>query len=145
MVNKVILLGHVGKDPEVRRMDNNMTMARFSLATKEYRNKDGVRTEHTEWHYIVLWGKLAELAEKYVRKGSLLYVEGRLRSRTWDDKDGNKRYTTEIFGDTMNFVGPRPDGQSGTSAQAGAQAVPEAPIPPIETTDIGSAPDDLPF
>ncbi len=141
MANKVILLGRAGRDPEVRRMDNNMALARFTLATSEYWSKDGNRTEHTEWHNIVMWRGLAEVAEKYVRKGSLLYIEGRLRSRSWDDKDGNKRYTTEILADVMNLVGPRPDGQSGSSPQS----APEISMPPIETTDLNSVPDDLPF
>ena len=144
MVNKVILLGRAGRDPEVRRMDNNMSVARFTLATSEYWTKDGNRTEHTEWHNIVMWRGLADLAEKYIRKGSLLYIEGRLRSRTWDDKDGNKRYTTEIFADTVNFVGPRPDGQS-VSSSPDSQSGSATSMPPVETTDLGSVPDDLPF
>jgi single-strand DNA-binding protein len=138
MVNKVILLGHVGKDPEVRHMDNNLVVAQFPLATSERWSRNGEKTTHTEWHNIVMWRGLAEVAEKYIRKGGLLYVEGRLRTRSWEDKDGNKRYTTEVLADTMNLVGPKADGQSGSS-QAGVQ------IPPIETTDIGSIPDDLPF
>ena len=141
MVNKVILLGRAGRDPEVRRMDNNMAMARFTLATSEYWTKDGNRSEHTEWHNIVLWRGLAEVAEKYVRKGTLLYIEGRLRSRTWDDKDGNKRYTTEILGDVLNLVGPRTDGQQASTSQAGT----DVSMPDIKTTDLDSAPDDLPF
>jgi single-strand DNA-binding protein len=143
MVNKVILLGRAGRDPEVRRMDNNMTVARFTLATSEFWNKDGNRSEHTEWHNIVMWRGLAEIAEKYVRKGSLLYIEGRLRSRSWDDKDGNKRYTVEILTDVMNLVGPRPEGQSGQAATPSASGT---SMPSVETTDLDSAPpDDLPF
>jgi len=129
MVNKVFLLGHVGKDPEIRHMDNNLTMARFTLATNERWVKDGNKTEHTEWHNVVMWRGLAEVAEKYVRKGSLLYIEGRLRSRSYDDKDGIKRYVTEIFADTMNLVGPKPEGIQ----------TPPPPPPPPDT------PDDLPF
>lgn len=142
MVNKVILLGRAGKDPEVRHMDNNMTVARFPLATSEYWTKDGNRTEHTEWHNIVMWRGLAEIAEKYVRKGSQLYIEGRLRSRSYDDKDGVKRYVTEILADTMNLVGSRPEGQSASPAVSPTTGV---SIPPIETTDLDSVPDDLPF
>ena len=143
MVNKVILIGHVGKDPEVRHMDNNLAVANFSLATNEYWNKDGVKAERTEWHNIVAWRSLAELAEKYVRKGTLLYIEGRLRSRSYDDKDGVKRYVTEIYADAMNLVGPKAEGTSqGTPLQTAPQV---AAMPPIETTDLGSAPDDLPF
>ena len=143
MVNKVILLGHVGRDPEVRRMDNNLTMARFTLATTERWNKDGNRTEHTEWHNIVMWRGLAEVAEKYVRKGSMLYIEGRFRSRSYDDKDGIKRYTTEILADSMNLIGPRTEGQQSSPAQTTPQA--EVSMPSIETTNLESAPDDLPF
>jgi len=130
MVNKVILLGHVGKDPEIRHMDNNLVFARFTLATNERWIKDGNKTEHTEWHNIVMWRGLAEIAEKYVRKGSLLYIEGRLRSRSYDDKDGAKRYVTEILADSMNLVGPKPEG---------VQTAPPPPPPPPDT------PDDLPF
>ena len=140
MVNKVILMGNVGKDPEVRHMDNNLVVARFSLATNERWLKDGNKTEHTEWHNIVMWRGLAEIAEKYVRKGTTLYIEGRLRSRSYDDKDGVKRYVTEILADTMNLVGPRPEG--GVSQQTAPQA---ATMPPIETTALESVPDDLPF
>jgi len=144
MVNKVILMGHVGKDPEVRRMDNNLMVARFTLATKErWTNKEGNRMEHTEWHNIVLWRGLAEIVEKYVRKGSLIYIEGRLRSQSYDDKNGVKRYVTEIFADTMNLVGPRPEGGQSSASQ---QAVPQnANMPPIETTNLDAVPDDLPF
>ena len=140
MVNKVILVGNVGKDPEVRHMDNNLVVARFPLATSERWTKDGNRTEHTEWHNIVMWRGLAEVAEKYVRKGSSLYIEGRLRSRSYDDKDGIKRYVTEILADAMNLLGPKPSGSEGQ--QSTSQA---APLPPVETTNLESAPDDLPF
>ena len=140
MVNKVILLGNVGKDPEVRRMDNNLVVAQFSLATSERWNKDGNWVEHTEWHNIVMWRGLAERAEKHVRKGTSLYIEGRLRSRSYDDKDGIKRYVTEILADVMKLVGPKPDGQ--TSQSSTPQV---APVPPIATTDLEPVQDDLPF
>ena len=97
MINKVILLGNVGKDPDVRHLDNNATVARFSLATSEsYKNKNGEKITNTEWHNIVAWRSHAEFAGKYIKKGTLLYVEGKIRTRSWDDKDGNKRYTTEV-------------------------------------------------
>ncbi|MDR2037232.1 MAG: single-stranded DNA-binding protein [Bacteroidales bacterium] len=142
MVNKVILLGRAGKDPEVRHMDNNLTVARFPLATSEFWTKDGNRSEHTEWHNIVMWRGLAKVAEDYVRKGTLLYIEGRLRTRAWDDKDGNKRYTTEILADVMNLVGPKQDSHSGDSP---AQASGNYSAPSVETTNLDTAPDDLPF
>ena len=139
MVNKVILLGYVGKDPDVRHMDNNLVMASFSLATTERWTKDGTKTEVTEWHNIVVWKNLAEIAEKYVRKGSLLYIEGKIRSSTYNDKEGIKRYSFEILADAMKLVGSKPDGaQQSTSPQT-------ASMPAIETTDLESATGDLPF
>ena len=111
-VNKVILIGNVGKDPEVRYLDNNVAVANLTLATTErgYTQSNGtVVPDRTEWHNIVLWRGLAEVAEKYVRKGSQIYIEGRLRTRTWDDKEGNKRYTTEIYADNMQLLGKRSD------------------------------------
>jgi len=111
-VNKVILIGNVGKDPEVRYLDNNVAVANLTLATTErgYTQSNGtVVPDRTEWHNIVLWRGLAEIAEKYVRKGSQIFIEGRLRTRTWDDKEGNKRYTTEIYADNMQLLGKRSD------------------------------------
>ena len=143
MVNKVILMGHAGKDPEVRHMDNNLTVARFTLATSERWNRDGNRVDHTEWHNIVVWRGLAEIAEKYVRKGSLLYIEGKLRYSSYDDKDGVKRFYTEILADAMRLVGPRPEGAQTATPQ---QPIPQnATMPPIETTNLDAVPDDLPF
>ena len=143
MVNKVILMGHVGKDPEIRRMDNNLTVARFSLATNEKWNKDGNWVDHTEWHNIVVWRDLAERTEKFIRKGSLIYVEGKIRSRSYDDKDGVKRYTNEIIADTMRLVGSKPEGTQTVSPQQSVSQ--DTPMPPIETTNLDSVPDDLPF
>ncbi|MEX0988090.1 MAG: single-stranded DNA-binding protein [Bacteroidales bacterium] len=112
-VNKVILVGNVGKDPETRYLDENTPVCKFSLATSEvYRNKDGEKIEQTEWHNIVLWRGLAKVAEQYVKKGSLLFIEGRIRSRSYDDKDGIKRYITEIVGDNMQMLGRKPDDQN---------------------------------
>jgi single-strand DNA-binding protein len=107
-VNKVILVGHVGKDPEVRYLESNTPYCRLSLATSEvYKNKAGERVTTTEWHNVVLWRGLAEVAEKYVKKGTQVYIEGRLRTRSWDDKDKNKRYTTEIVADVLQLLGKR--------------------------------------
>ena len=139
MVNKVILVGYVGKDPDVRHMDNNLVKASFTLATNERWVKDGNKTEITEWHNIVMWKNLAEIAEKYVRKGSLLYIEGKIRTRSYDDKDGVKRYINEILADTMQLLGSKPEGaQQSSSPQT-------ASMPSIETTDLESATGDLPF
>jgi single-strand DNA-binding protein len=105
-VNKAILVGNVGNDPEVRHLEAGTPVANFSLATSEtYKNRDGEKVTQTEWHNIVVWRGLAEVVEKYVRKGQQLFIEGRIRTRSWDDKDGNKRYTTEIVADTMQMLG----------------------------------------
>lgn len=107
-VNKVILLGNLGKDPEVRNLESGAKVATFSLATnRSYKAQDGKRVEETEWHNIVLWGALADLAEKFLAKGRQVFIEGRIRTRQWDDKEGVKRYTTEIVGENMTFVGGR--------------------------------------
>ena len=109
-VNKVILVGNVGKDPEIRHLDNGVAVANFTLATSEsYTAKNGEKVTTTEWHNIVLWRGLAEVAEKYVTKGRQLYIEGRIRTRNYDDKDGNKRYITEIYGDVMQMLGSKSD------------------------------------
>ncbi len=115
-VNKVILVGNVGKDPEIRHLDSGVAVANFPLATSEsYTAKNGEKVTTTEWHNIVLWRGLAEVAEKYVTKGRQLYIEGRIRTRNYDDKDGNKRYMTEIYGDTMQMLGSKNDGNTGNS------------------------------
>ena len=101
-VNKVILIGNLGKDPEVRYLDSGIAVANFSLATTEnYRNKEGEKVSQTEWHNVVLWRGLAEIAEKYLKKGSSVYIEGRIRNRKWEDKEGNTRYNNEILADNM--------------------------------------------
>ena len=109
-INKVILVGNVGKDPEVRYLESGVAVARFPFATSEtYKGKDGEKVTTTEWHNIVLWRGLAEVAEKYVKKGSQLYLEGKIRTRSYDDKDGVKRYMTEIVTDQMQMLGRRQD------------------------------------
>ncbi len=108
-VNKVILIGNVGKDPEVKVLENGVRVANFPLATTEIYKKDGNRVEQTEWHNIVLWRGLAEVTEKIVRKGATLYIEGKLRSRTWEDKDKIKRYSVEVVADTLTVLSGRRD------------------------------------
>ncbi len=109
--NKVILVGNVGKDPEIRRFENNIK-ASFSLATSEtYTPKGGDKVTQTEWHNVVAWRRLAELAENYIRKGSQILVEGKLRYRSYDDRDGNKKYIVEVEADTIQLLGRKPDGQ----------------------------------
>ncbi|MCL2596707.1 MAG: single-stranded DNA-binding protein [Paludibacter sp.] len=110
-VNKVILVGNVGRDPEVRYLERNVAVANFTLATTErgYTMQNGTQVpERTEWHNIVAWRGLAELAEKYIRKGRQLYIEGKIQSRSWE-KDGVKRYTTEIYAETIQLLGNRPE------------------------------------
>ena len=136
-INKVILVGNAGKDPEVRHLDNGVAVANFTLATSETYKKDGEKITNTEWHNIVVWRGLAEVVEKYVKKGSQLYLEGKIRTRSWDDKEGNKRYTTEIVADNMQLLGSKSDTSSGEYKEA-APAAPQANDIPAET-------DDLPF
>ena len=105
-VNKVIVIGNLGKDPEVRYLDNGGAVANLSLATSEnYKNKDGEKVTQTEWHDIVLWRGLAEVAEKYLKKGSSVYIEGKLRTNKWVDKDENTRYKTEVLADKLTMLG----------------------------------------
>ena len=130
-VNKVILVGHVGKDPEIRYLDGGVAVARFTLATNEnYKNKEGLKTELTEWHNIVLWRQQAELAEKYIRKGKLLYIEGKIRTRTYGEEN-NKKYFTEIIGDSIQFLGgPRVDDNSrNTDVPETVNDAPDGEIP----------------
>ncbi|MDD3384456.1 MAG: single-stranded DNA-binding protein [Bacteroidales bacterium] len=144
-VNKVILVGNVGKDPEIRHLENNLVLARFSLATSEtYKNRNGEMVTNTEWHNIVAWRQLAELAERFIRKGRQLYVEGKITTRQWDDKEGNKRYTTEIVADNIRLLGKREDiEQNNDSNVRPSRAV--TPEPMSEDVDIPNEPDDLPF
>ncbi len=115
MVNKVILIGNVGQDPEIRYtgdVNNSTKVATLRIATTErFRGRDGNPQEHTEWHSVVVWRNTADVVEKYVKKGTQLYIEGRLRTRSWDDQNGNKRYVTEIVADTLQLLGRRPDNQ----------------------------------
>ena len=108
-VNKVILVGNLGKDPQVNYLDNGIAVANFSLATTEsYKNKEGEKVSQTEWHNIVLWRGLAEVAEKYLKKGSSVYIEGKIKTRKWEDKEGVTRYSTEVLADNMTMLGGSP-------------------------------------
>ena len=158
MINKVILVGNVGGDPEVRTTESGVKVARIRLATSErYTDKQsGERKELTEWHTITLWRGLADIVDRYVHKGSQLYIEGRLRTREWTDTNNIKRYTTEILADNMQLLGSRSDGQSAAPAAAPA-AAPSAPAQPAaqpapaayqQPASIPAPqddPDDLPF
>lgn len=146
-VNKVILVGHLGKDPELRYLEGNISVASFPLATSETFNRDGKKVEQTEWHNIVMWRGLADVAAKYLTKGRLVYIEGKLRTRSYEDKEGVRRYTTEIVAESFNILGRRSDfesnttspatGTTGTSAQAQEQQV--------DFTENNDEEDGLPF
>ena len=138
-VNKVILIGNVGKDPDVRYLDNGVAVATFSLATTErgYTLQNGTQVpDRTEWHNIVLWRGLAQTAEKYVHKGDKLYIEGKIKSRSYDDQNGIKRTIVEIFADNMEMLTPR--GASQPQAQAAAPQSVQQPV-------MNDATEDLPF
>jgi single-strand DNA-binding protein len=143
-VNKVILIGNLGADPEIRHLQNGASVANFRLATSEtFKDKTtGERREQTEWHNVVAWRGLAEITEKYLRKGSKVYVEGKLRTRQWQDKDNNTRYTTEIIADEMTLL-DRASGDGGghRAAAPAAQSAPTSASPAVSSDDM----DDLPF
>ena len=138
-VNKVILVGNLGKDPEVRHLENGTAVANFPLATSEsYTDKNGERVSTTDWHNVVLWRKLAEVCEKYLKKGDKIYVEGRLKTRSWQDQEGNTKYTTEVVGDSMTMLGKAPEGGSAKAESTATASNPEVNLPENDT-------DDLPF
>jgi single-strand DNA-binding protein len=125
MINRVILIGRVGKAPEVRQTSGDNKCVKFSLATSEtYKNKNGEKIVHTEWHNIVVWRKLADVAEKYVMGGILLYIEGKIRNKSWDDKDGNKRYSYEIEVESFQMLSPKKDN---SQYEKNASFVPDVP------------------
>lgn len=152
-VNKVILLGRLGSDPEVRNLPSGSKVVSFSIATSEnYTNKEGVKVEQTEWHRIELWDNQANVAEQYLKKGDMAYVEGKIRTEKWTDKDGQERYTTKIRGNTLQLVGGRGGGSSSDdgdvppSQSSNNYAPKTAPIPmPPPAEMAGSGSDDLPF
>ncbi len=159
MVNKVTLIGNLGQDPEIRRLENGVAVAKFSVATTErYKDRNGEQQSQTEWHSVVVWRGLAEVAEKYLKKGKQVYVEGKLTHRKWQDKDGNNRYTTEVVANNFQMLGSR-DSSSGYSSNfPGAENAPPVaqktttPAPTTTTTAAPTTPaadaggeDDLPF
>ncbi|WP_277060719.1 single-stranded DNA-binding protein [Rivihabitans pingtungensis] len=173
-VNKVILVGNLGKDPEVRYMPNGDAVANFSIATTDtWKDKNGMRQERTEWHNISMYRRLAEIAGEYLKKGSSVYVEGRLQTRKWQDKNGQDRYTTEIICDQMQMLGGKnggtsnydstpSGGQQGNQGNYGRQTAPQQddggytrddspPPPPVRRAPQQAAPrvedmdDDIPF
>ncbi|MBQ6573274.1 MAG: single-stranded DNA-binding protein [Bacteroidales bacterium] len=141
--NKVILIGNVGKDPEVRHLETGIAVASFTLATTErYKNRNGELQDQTEWHNIVCWRNLAELSEKYIKKGAQIFVEGKIRTRSWADQTGAKRYTTEIVADNIRLL-DRKGAVTGTPADIPVQAAPVSQ--PAFTAPVEDASDDLPF
>ena len=163
-LNKAMLIGNVGRDPEVRYLDGNSGQAKvatFTLATTErYRDRNGETRENTEWHNIVAWRNTADVVERFVKKGTQLYIEGRIRTRSWDDQTGNKRYTTEIIADTLQLLGKKADNPAAAQPsgyqpqQPSYQAQPQTPsyapqpaarpaVQPAPEADIPD--DDLPF
>lgn len=147
-VNKVILVGNLGKDPEVRHLESGAVVANFPIATTEtYKDKSGNRQEQTEWHNIVLWRGLAEVAEKYLRKGNQVYIEGKLRSRSWEDKEGNTRYITEVIGDNMTMLGSKGGSSDNNSSSSAPSNESKQEAKPAENPDLSSSEeeDDLPF
>src|SRR5690554_314449 len=125
-VNKVILIGNLGIDPEVRTLESGVKVCRLSLATSEsYTNKEGNRVEQTEWHSVTLWRGLAEIAEKYLAKGNKVYIEGKLRTRSYKDKDGVEKYSTEIVADNMQMLGGSSSGDSSSATRSNPQSQPQ--------------------
>jgi len=153
-VNKVILIGNLGKDPEIRYTQSGTAVANFTIATTEsWGGKDGQeKQEKTEWHNIVAWARLAEICNQYLSKGRQVYIEGRIQTRKWEDRDGNTRYTTEIVAQNMQMLGSRDDsgfggdggggGGGGGASDGDASAGPSGPAP---GPDAGVSDDDIPF
>ena len=145
-VNKVILIGNLGKDPEVRRLENGTVVASFPIATSEtYTDRTtGERKDNTDWHNIVVWRGLAEVVEKYVRKGQKIYIEGKLKTRSWTDQSGATRYTTEVVADELTILTPRNDQEKPSSSNTPPYPSEEPQNPSPMNLDI-SPNDDLPF
>jgi single-strand DNA-binding protein len=154
-VNKVILVGRLGRDPETRFTSGGQAVANFSLATDEsYKDRNGERQKRTEWHKIVVWGKQAEIAQQYLKKGSLVFIEGRIQSREWQDKEGQKRTSFEIVATNFRMLGGRPEGMAagaGASAAAGASRTEDFDQPGPSEEPVGGGPgpeisdEDIPF
>jgi single-strand DNA-binding protein len=145
-VNKVILIGNLGRDPEVRYMPSGDAMVNLSLATTDnWRDKSGEKQEKTEWHRVVMFGKVAEIAGEYLKKGSQAYFEGRLQTRKWTDKEGQERYTTEIVADRMQMLGSRSGGSTRAAPDDEAPASPRTSGAAQQGGGIDDLEDDIPF
>lgn len=144
-LNRVLIIGNLGSNPEVRSITGGQTVASFSVATNEvWNDKQGQKQERTEWHKVVVWGRAAEFCGQYLQKGSTVFVEGRIQTRSWDDKEGQKRYTTEIVATSVQAIGGR-----GGSGEGGGQSYQDAPVvEPVGmpvTTPNAISDDDVPF
>lgn len=140
-VNRVMLIGNLGKDPDIQFLEGNIGVAKFPLATTEtFKDRSGKLVSQTEWHTVVLWRGLAELAQKYLHKGSLVYIEGRLRTRSWEDKDGNRKFATEVVGDNLIMLDKRSDGghhHSSLPHEGGIEGISPSDTPmPEPTPDV---------
>jgi single-strand DNA-binding protein len=139
-INKVILIGHLGKDPELRYLEGGVSVTSFPLATSETFNKDGQKVEQTEWHNIVMWRGLADVAGKFLQKGKLVYIEGKLRTRSFEDKEGIKRYTTEIVAENFTMLGRKSDFEPDTNSRPPGKGSTNG-----DTFHNNTTADDLPF
>ncbi|MGH9776096.1 MAG: single-stranded DNA-binding protein [Candidatus Acidiferrales bacterium] len=140
-VNKAILVGRLGRDPETRYTASGQAVCNFTMATDEsFKNRAGERQKRTEWHRIVIWGKLAEIAQQYLKKGMMVFIEGRIQSREWDDRSGNKRTTTEIVANEMRMLTSKADSHAAVEPDAEAPAHDEPAAPASEISD-----EDIPF
>ncbi len=140
-VNRVMLIGNLGKDPDVQVLEGNIAVAKFPLATTEtFKDRGGKLVSQTEWHTVVLWRGLAELAQKYLHKGNLVYIEGRLRTRNWDDKEGHRKFATEVVGDNLIMLDKRTDGTTHTDSSH-SENLGSHEAPPADT-DVSQ---DLPY
>jgi single-strand DNA-binding protein len=148
-VNKVILIGRLGQNPEVRSTPSGSSVANFSVATNEsWTDKSGQKQERTEWHRVVVWGKLADLCGQYLAKGRQIFIEGKLQTRQWQDKDGQTKYTTEVLAQTVQFLGG--NAQTGTGAgasnqQSGLGSSPAMTMDPSRSDEPSFTEDDIPF
>lgn len=140
-VNKVILIGNVGKDPEVKHLENGTTLAKFSLATTEVYKKDNEKRSTTEWHNIVAFRNLGDIVKNYVKKGDALYIEGKIQTRSWEDKDGNRKYITEILGNNIQMLGSGKSDDSAANSETETSQTSKAE----NSTTIPDEGDDLPF
>lgn len=148
-LNKVMLIGNLGSDPEIKEMSDGTKMAKFSIATTEtYKNKQGEKVSNTDWHNIVLWRGIAQVAEQYLKKGDSVLIEGKIKNRSWEDENGNKKYATDIQGDNMTMLGSKRDRDNlnaGESSNPTPMANSGTHLSVNESNDVTETNNDLPF